>query len=38
MDEVWASHKFVGSKIKLSNNKLGNVEYAAGSSDVVVAE
>jgi hypothetical protein len=38
MNEVWAQHKFVGSKIKLSNTKLGNIEYAAGSSDVVVAE
>ncbi len=37
-DDVWAQHKFVWSKIKLSNNKLWNVEYAAGSSDVVVAE
>ena len=34
----WAQHKFVWSKIKLSNKKLWNVEYAAGSSDVVVAE
>ena len=37
-DDVWAQHKFVWSKIKLSNTKLWNVEYAAGSSDVVVAE
>ena len=37
-DSEWAQHKFVGSKIKLSNTKLGNIEYAAWSSDVVVAE
>ena len=34
----WAAHKFNGSKIKLENTKLGNVESAAGSTDIVVAE
>ena len=35
---VWAAHKFNGSKIRLENTKLGNVESAAGSTDIVVAE
>ena len=35
---VWAKYTFVGSKIKLSNNKLGNLEYGQGSTDVVIAE
>jgi hypothetical protein len=25
----WAKFTFAGSKIKLSNNKLGNIEYGA---------
>ena len=34
----WPTYTFAGSKIKLSNNKLGNLEYGQGSSDIVVAE
>jgi len=32
------THKFVGSKIKLSSKKLGSVDAAQGSTDIVVLE
>ena len=34
----WATYKFAGSKIKLTNEKLNNIEFGQGSTDVVVAE
>ena len=37
-DAEWAEHTFRGGKIKLTNTKLGNVDAAAGSVSVVVAE
>ena len=35
---AFATYTFAGSKIKLTNEKLGSIEYAQGSEDVVVAE
>jgi hypothetical protein len=32
------AHKFAGGKIKIVNKKLGNVDAAQGSEDIVVAE
>ena len=37
-DSAWASHRFVGSKIKLANTKLSNAEAPQWADDVVVAE
>ena len=37
--ETWtATHEFNGSKIKLSNTKLSNIDAAQNSTDIVVAE
>ena len=34
----WPTYKFNGGKVKLSNVRLGNVDWAQGSVDVVIAE
>jgi hypothetical protein len=37
-DWSWPVYTFNGGKIKLTNTKLGNIDAAAGSTDVVIAE
>jgi hypothetical protein len=42
LDAAWKdsakAHKFAGGKIKIVNKKLGNVDAAQGSEDIVIAE